>query len=519
VPPALWAADGTPLPRSIVTFQVSGAVEAGRRVEPTDPELVAVDRPTLEAMAARDTAVWRRVFGLNWLAEQWPLESAEVLGQLASNAAEVSVVRNSALVNLGMNKAPAVVSIATAALLGSDQRGTRMSALTALGESGVPSAAGTVRPYILDAELGVSLRAIAAAGALKDADALPVLRQVLTDSSKRNRVDEVSAALASIGTPDAVVALLDLVRDRKTHDDVRIAVVRASAASRLIGVLPAVADVATDESDNKRVRTAAVRALADFGGGEALAGLRASLMSRESDVREAAVSSLVRTRDAAAVSEVIALVERSGSPLRETAIDSLATAGIRDSLPAIRRTAALQTNPVGIRRAAIRALGRLKDADAVPVLTSAANDSDRDTYQAVLTALAEIGADSMRPALTTALRSTHWQVRSQAARAIAERKFPETPALWQALLVERNDGAGSSIVTALIALGFAEPVAAPLVAGLDPAKNPLWFEHVRLLRHLTGQSIGPASESTGRQERTVELGRWRTWCASAPECR
>ncbi|MGH9844673.1 MAG: hypothetical protein ACREEM_38630 [Blastocatellia bacterium] len=63
---------------------------------------------------------------------------------------------------------------------------------------------------------------------------------------------------------------------------------------------------------------------------------------------------------------------------------------------------------------------------------------------------------------------------------------------------------------------YSDRTLAPFLIGrLEPKKNPLWFEDVRLLRHLTGGKFGPEHKWSGDdKEREAQLEKWRQWWAS-----
>ncbi len=46
---------------------------------------------------------------------------------------------------------------------------------------------------------------------------------------------------------------------------------------------------------------------------------------------------------------------------------------------------------------------------------------------------------------------------------------------------------------------------------LDPARNPLWYEDIRLLKHLTGQDLGPDYKSVDEKNRDAAVEKWRQW--------
>ena len=84
--------------------------------------------------------------------------------------------------------------------------------------------------------------------------------------------------------------------------------------------------------------------------------------------------------------------------------------------------------------------------------------------------------------------------------------------LWEAYRVETDEEAGSSMADALIAFKFSDPSSVPFLLGrLDPKSNKLWYEDVRLLRHITKQEFGPRQKHSDEQERNTELRKWRQW--------
>jgi hypothetical protein len=136
-------------------------------------------------------------------------------------------------------------------------------------------------------------------------------------------------------------------------------------------------------------------------------------------------------------------------------------------------------------------LGEVKDIAAIGPLRT------------VLSDVARGGAD--RAAAFTAIKAID-------AGQIAD---TDRSALWAAFTGTREERPAEQVAKALIAGGFNDRSVVPaLIAGLDEGRNKAWFANVLLLRHLTGQAIGPEYSFGSRQSHEAEFARWRTWAAT-----
>jgi len=236
-------------------------------------------------------------------------------------------------------------------------------------------------------------------------------------------------------------------------------------------------------------------------------------------LRNSAIANLGAWRMKTAVAPLLAMLEGpADDAIKKNTIEALADIG--DQTAATKLRAHFNHTNDDLAIAAIAATGKLKDSVSVDLLSAILRDGQKTKrHQTCVNALQAIGngtavgalgqllasektADGLRPQLVSALRAIG------GTQVIA--------ILSDAYRNEKDEHTGRAMVTALIELHYSDQsLASFLIERLDPKKNPLWFEDVRLLRHLTGKKFGPENKWSGAdKEREAELEKWRRWWAN-----
>lgn len=236
-------------------------------------------------------------------------------------------------------------------------------------------------------------------------------------------------------------------------------------------------------------------------------------------LRHSAIANLGAWRIKTAVAPLLALLDGpADGAIKKIVIEALADIG--DQTAAIKLRTYFNHTDDDLAIAAIAATGKLKDGAAVDLLNAILLDGQKTKrHQACIAALQTIGNETAVGALGRLLTSekTAAGLRPQlvsALRAIGGTQVIAT--LSAAYRNEKAERAGEAMATALIELRYSDRTLTPFLIGrLDPKKNPLWFEDVRLLRHLTGEKFGPENKWSGNdQERETQLEKWRQWWAN-----
>lgn len=193
-------------------------------------------------------------------------------------------------------------------------------------------------------------------------------------------LDEIRAALASDNPEDRIAAII--TAEQQDCD----------------GALPDVGGILRDDSDTG-VRFQAARTLAHFASSATVPDLLDGLRDADMFVRVNVTNALIKI----------------GLP---------AVAGL---------TEALRDEQAAVRRAAAKALGKIRHADAVRGLGVSLLDVDADVRRFAAQALGRIGDESAVDVLGTALRDEEARVRKAAAGALWDMGEVALPVLREAL--------------------------------------------------------------------------------------
>ncbi len=506
--------DAIPAAYTVCRFAV-GEPREGDTFNPVETTTYPATAAALRALATNEQQpLWLRVFALNWFAENHTTEAAELLTRHVSDPKLPPMMQTTAVANLGVWKiktaVPALIELASS----TENGDLRKQTIEALGEIGDSAAIPAIRPYLNLNGGEVAIAAIEATGKLKDSESVATLIGFLNNKKDESRYASTAAALAAIGDRQAVEGLIAIMQNSKLKKEARrFAALHLGSAHSAAALAPLTA-LANDRSAPKELRSAAIHSIGETGGAEALTTLR-GLAEGDKDWRWDALSAMGAMKDPAAASALIELAGKQSYADRSTAIEQLGRGKALESLPLLRKIVADKQESVEARRAACDALNKMQDKQSLPALLAAADDSDKFLYANALDVMTTLFGKESWPALIAALKSRHDNVRSVAASRLREQKAGDAvTALWPAYKQETQKLVGEGMASALIELKFADSGATPfLIQRLEAQKNPLWFQDVRLLRHLTGQQFGPNNEWDSK-ERQVEFTKWRQWWAS-----
>lgn len=321
-------------------------------------------------------------------------------------------------------------------------------------------------------------RMLAASGQTK---AVPALIKALEDEVGDER-PAVIEALGAIGHPDAVDALVSVLKNRPPKRDNR----RKDPAS------------GTQVAEYKSIAEALARI-----GSPALSPLTSLLNSEERDTRRWASYALGLIKDARALSPLAERLQDARSEVRQAAARALGDLGDpRAAQPLIKILAGRDPET---RRAAAEALGALGAQEAVEPLGLAAQDPNEPLQLAAIEALRRIGGlgagsrvrqvletarKAVREAAASALGSMSFETASAEDRATGavlrgdfEASLREGPAAEAALISALSSRDAGHRLKAVRALGTfrSERVLQPLLGALD--------DHDRAVQEMAGEAL------------------------------
>jgi HEAT repeat protein len=460
VAPAVRA-PGRPASISSFKFEVGADPKTGQEFSPVETSVTSLARAETANLAAdASRPAWRRVFALNWSAESHFEPTAGLLLKYAADPGDVAWLRVAAMLNLGLHRYQPGMPVLLSALEGAGDPVRQAAGIAALGELGDPSAGARIRPFLSSTNETIAAAAIVALGKIKDGESVPPLQKALSDKAQEKRHPQVAAALSGIGTQAAWDALLAAVADRKHAFQARRGAALALGEARYQAAVPLLAKILQDDRDEPGIRSNMLYALASVGTPDAWAAIRVTADGKDKSLALSAVQAMGGSKDPAQVARVVEIAGDAAHGQQSTALMQIQYRKLPGAGPTLRKV--------------------MRD-----------------------------------PSASADMRTTA----SYGLKATGEKFEPDDhAALWSAFARERDRYARARLADALAEGGFSDKSRIPeLVAGLDEDKNPSWFANAKLLRHLTGQKLGPENEYTGdRKSRKVELEKWRSWWAAQP---
>lgn len=305
---------------------------------------------------------------------------------------------------------PAVRKAATRAVLGFILQNDDTSALPKLLELAEK-----------DADTEVRAEAVRALGALTHRDVVPVFVRLHSSEKDPAIKEEIVASFAKTGDSRALPAVVELLKGASPpagafeavkrvataapQELVKLLAHTAAATRRLAaGALGEIGDrsvggaLAKAAADaDPEVAAEALGALALLGGPDGVAPILAACDHPNARIKGAAVRALATYRSPEDISADAAFDRikkvMSGGPaeVRIQAMQALAGAKLKRSIPILRETAGKAAEPMVVRVAAVKALGEIGDATVAAFLTTTLGDKDPDVRTAAAKALGDLG--------------------------------------------------------------------------------------------------------------------------------
>jgi HEAT repeat protein len=257
-----------------------------------------------------------------------------------------------------------------------------------LGETRHPSAV----PALTEAARGqfytVRARAAAALAKIGDPQAVPILIEMLGDKEPSVRI-AASLALGKFKDPRCLVRLSDVLLEDK-EIEVRQAAAQGLAETRLLQAIPYLIEAMQDSFwwyERENAAKPLLEAVASLGA-DAVEPLCEALRNPEGTVRRSAALILAKIGDPRAIEPLGAALYDVHFEVGEAAAHSLARFGA-DALEVLGE--ALLASESGIRLHGLSALGHIKDARVLPMMTGLLKDNDRHVVKQAIKSIAESG--------------------------------------------------------------------------------------------------------------------------------
>ncbi|MBI5561959.1 MAG: HEAT repeat domain-containing protein [Deltaproteobacteria bacterium] len=263
--------------------------------------------------------------------------------------------------------------------------------------------------------------AVRAMGAMKSAEAVPVLEDLMETAGKQDLRDVVSA-LESIGSIGSIEVLAKSLHSRDGH-----------------------------------ARKIAARALASLAGEGAVTPLFESLRAEVyRDVMEEITDVLASIPSDAVKRGFYALLCGPNEQLREMSARGLGLIGDEEAVACLRAAAADKSG--GVRKAVYNALARIGIPDAADAVIAGLKDGDDEVKLSVMKALGGWSGDKIRLALMGALKDGNLWVRYNAALLLGEMRASEAEAAITELLIGDEPPVKAAAARALASIGSMKAV-------------------------------------------------------------
>ena len=304
--------------------------------------------------------VWRRRLSLNWLAEDFPVQSAEPLIEAVRASENPAALRLAAITNIGLGKISGCGPL-LAGLVESNAD-LRPAAMTALGRLGDPAHAAVVRKALSSSDVDVRRIAIEALSSMKDKESLPALMALLNTKDKSADSQLISSAatgVAKIGGESAYPELLALAMNSKLPERTRVAVLDSFPAGVPDTVVDGISKLLSKEKRANMLTRSAAEAVGRAGSASALAALADLARNGREDLAEDAIRALTRNKDAEWRKTSIGLAASADNKNRAQTIYYLGLFEAKEAA-AMMREAAI-TGDAKVSSSACRALQSLKE--------------------------------------------------------------------------------------------------------------------------------------------------------------
>ena len=375
-----------------------------------------------------------------------------LLDMLDHPAAAVRQAAISALNSLGHPEMPA----RAAALLNDPDPRVRESAVRIAGYFGFRECVDLLFERCHDEDETVQRAAIENIPYLEDERVLPTLIAALQDEAPKVRAAAVRA-LGEVDDPRVLTHLLHALGDADMW--VRYYAARSLGEYALPETLDALARV-VQTGEVSMVRAAAMEALGRIGGARAVTIIAPLVEAEEHDLSRAALRALGDIGHPDALPPLLAALRSDDAERRLDALHALGRRGGVGAAGALQWVAATDAEP-RVAQAAIEALARLATPEAIGALIALAADPAQ--REACVAALAGLGADQVEQ-VAQGLTHAHVGVRRATVAALARMKHPRASEALIAALEDEDGRVRLEAVTALRRLGsrFAERTLARL---------------------------------------------------------
>lgn len=327
------------------------------------------------------------------------------------------------------------------------------------------------RRGLKDASESVQRAAVFGVQAARDAGSISDLSRLARTSNDLVAVPAVEEALATVGTPEAITAIIELLARppgaTKPTDNVRAAAARSLARIKASGAVNALRPLLDDPT--VIVRIGAIEALSEIGDKGSAKAMVAQLSHAEARVRKMALRALRRFKDPNTADAVAKALRDDKDPsVRASAASCLADILGEKAIP---RLAELRSDlDASVRLEAAGALGGL-GKPAVASLVGFLKDPDPSVQALAIEGVGRSGGREQLAALLEVAQTANWknrQIRISTAQALGAMGLADGLPQLETLAADTDPQVRGRVATSLGQIGGAKAKTALEKLSQDP---------------------------------------------------
>lgn len=457
---------------------------------------------------APETNPVTRILAANWLAAADPGRLGDVLLPEVRQAKEGPILASS--LQLLASTRTAGMEEQSMKLLAdkSVPNGIRAYSAKYLGAVKHPTAFASLLGAARDSDQVIARAAIEGIASFGSDESADALLGLLGDKKLNRQHSVIARKLAASASPKTLLALQQAASGGQSEALDALVATGGRGSFEFFR-----AQLAREKSGSRRNQL--IRGLRSSGGMEALPALLALLPGEEPPAKN------YPTMTSTLVDEIVALEPPVPELLSLWQAGNLRAlqvlAGLKGDAAKPALLDAGRTATGSARQISLEALSRRWPSEAQELFHRALGDADPNVVEIAIRGVSSGGKQAAVPALLPLCSHATSSVRWRAATAIAAAGAGEHAAgIYSTFLASEDTQVAAPLAEALIKAKWSQPGApGTLAEKLAKAKDMMRFQVIRLLRHLSGDAMGPENVGEFFKDPGGWVEKWRQWASKA----